>query len=43
MMVDCAGEYYGEAFQVFQGLPQGNPLSLTIYIVVVDVVVIHWV
>ena len=37
------GGYYGEAFKGVRGVTQGDPLSPTIFNVVVDVVVRHWV
>ena len=42
-MVARAGGYYGAAFKGDQGVTQGDLLSPTIFNVVVDVVVIHWV
>ena len=42
-MVARAGVYYGEAFKGARGVTQGDPLSPTIFDVVVDVVVRHWV
>ena len=42
-MVARAGGYYGTAFQVACGVTQGDPLSPTIFNVVVDAVVRHWV
>ena len=42
-MVARAGGYYGTAFGGERGVTQGDPLSLTIFNVVVDVVVWHWV
>ena len=42
-MVARVGGYYGEAFKEDQGVTQGDPLSPTIFNVVVDVVVRHWV
>ena len=42
-MVARAGVYYGEAFKGAWGVTQGDPLSSTIFNVVVDVVVRHWV
>ena len=38
-----AGGYYGEAFKGAQGMTQGDPLSPTIFNVVVDAVLRHWV
>ena len=37
-----AGRYYGAAFKGERGVTQGNPLSPTIFNVVVDAVVRHW-
>ena len=42
-MVARAGGYYGDTFKGARGVTQGNPLSPTIFNVVVDVVVRHWV
>ena len=42
-MVARAGGYYGEAFKGARGLTQGEPLLPTIFNVVVDAVVRHWV
>ena len=42
-MVARAGEYYGTGFKGERGVTQGDPLSPTIFNVVVDVVVRHWV
>ena len=42
-MVARAGGYYGEAFKGARGVTQGDPLSPTIFNVVVDAVVRHWV
>ena len=42
-MVARAGGYYGEDFKGARGVTQGNPLSPTIFNVVVDAVVCHWV
>ena len=42
-MVERAGGYYGDAFKGAQGVTQGEPLSPTIFNVVVDTVVRHWV
>ena len=41
-MVSRAGGYYGTVFQGARGLKQGDPLSPTIFNVVVDAVVRHW-
>ena len=40
-MVARAGGYYGSVFQGFRGVTQGNPLSPTIFNVVVDAVESH--
>ena len=37
-----AGSYYGKGFKGGRGVTQGNPLSPTIFNVVVDAVVRHW-
>ena len=42
-MVARAGGYYKTAFQGERGVTQGDPLSPTIFNVVVDAVVRHWV
>ena len=42
-MVARAGGYYGTSFGREGGVTQGNPLSPTIFNVVVDAVVRHWV
>ena len=42
-MVDRAGGYYRADFKGFQGVTQGDPLSLTIFNVVVNSVVSHWI
>ena len=42
-MVAREGSYYGTAFQGARGLTQEDPLSPTIFNVVVDAVVRHWV
>ena len=41
-MVASTGGYYGAAFKGARGVTQGYPLSPTIFNVVVDVVVRHW-
>ena len=41
-MVARAGGYYGAAFKGERGVTQGAPLSPTIFNVVVDAVVRHW-
>ena len=43
MMVARMGGYYGNAFKGERGVTQGNTLSPTIFNVVVDTVVRHWV
>ena len=42
-MIARAGGYYGTAFKGARGVTQGNPLSPTIFNVLVDVVFCHWV
>ena len=42
-MLARAGGYYGEAFKGARGDTQGDPLSPTIFNVVVDAVVSHWI
>ena len=42
-MVTRAGRYYGKAFKGVRGVTQGDPLSPTIFNVVVDAVVRHWI
>ena len=42
-MVARSGGYYSAAFTGYQGVTQGGPLSPTIFNVVVDVVLNHWV
>ena len=42
-MVARAGGYYAEAFKGARGVTQGDPLSPTIFNVVVDAVVRHWI
>ena len=42
-MVARAGGYYGEAFKGDRGVTHGDPLSPTIFNVVVDAVVRHWI
>ena len=41
-MAERAGGYYGTAFRGDRGVTQGDPLSPTIFNVVVDAVVRHW-
>ena len=43
VMVERAGGYCGADFKWAQGVMQGNPLSPTIFNVVVNAVVRHWV
>ena len=40
-MVARAGRYYGKGFKGGRGVTQGDPLSTTIFNVVVDAVVCH--
>ena len=42
-MVARAGGYYGDAFKGARSVMQGDPLPPTIFNVVVDAVVLHWV
>ena len=42
-MVARAGGYYGAGFKGDRGVMQGDPLYPTIFTVVVDAVVQHWV
>ena len=42
-MVDKAGSYYGTPFKVHRGITQGDPLYPTIFNMVVDAVIQHWV
>ena len=42
-MVERAGGCYGTSFKVERGVTQGNPLSPTIFNVVLDAAVCHWV
>ena len=42
-MVARAGGYYGEAFKGARGVTQGDPISPTIFNVVVDAFVRHWI
>ena len=42
-MVAREGGYYGESFKRARVVTQGDPLSPTIFNVVVDAVVCHWV
>ena len=42
-MAARAGGYYGKAFKGARGVTQGDPLSPTIFNVVVDAVVRHWI
>ena len=41
-MLARAGGYYGTGFKGERGVTQGDPLSSTIFNVVVDAVVRHW-
>ena len=42
-MVAKAGGYFGRPFKGYQGVTQGKPLSPTIFNVVVEAVIRHWV
>ena len=42
-MVACAGGYYGAQFQGFRRVTHGYPLSTTIFNVVVEAVINHWI
>ena len=42
-MVSRAGGYYGTYFKGYRGMTQWDPLSPTIFNVVVKLVVCHWV
>ena len=41
-MIARAGGYYGNSFKIFRGVTQGDPLSPTIFNMVVDSVVWLW-
>ena len=42
-MVSRAGGYYGEYFKGERGVTKGDPLSPTIFNVVAEAVVRHWI
>ena len=42
-MAARTGGYYGKAFKGARGVTQGDPLSPTIFNVVADAVVRHWI
>ena len=42
-MVDKAGRYFGRPFKGYRGVTQGKPLSPTIFNVVMDAFIRHWV
>ena len=42
-MVDMAGGYFDLPFKVYHGVTQGDPLSSTIFHVVVYSIIYHWV
>ena len=42
-MVAQSGGYYNDPFKNFRVVTQGDPLSPTIFYVVVDVVLRHWI
>ena len=41
-MLAKAGRYFGHQFKGYRGVTQGKPLSPTIFNVVVDAVIYHW-
>ena len=41
-IVARAGRYYGAPFKGSKGVTQGNPLSPTIFNMVLDTVICHW-
>ena len=42
-MAEKAGGHYGPVFQIHYGVSQGDPLSPTIFNMVIDAVIRHWV
>ena len=42
-MMARVGGYYGTPFKGYHGVTQGNPLSPTLFNVVVESVIHHWV
>ena len=42
-MVAKAGRYFGRLLKGYQGVTQGEPLYLIMFIVVVDALICHWV
>ena len=42
-MVTIVSRYYGPPFKGFQVVTQGDPLSLKLFNIVVDVVFSHWI
>ena len=42
-MVATAGRYFGILFKGYRGVTQGKPLSITLFSVVVDAIIHHWV
>ena len=41
-MVEKSGGYFRLSFKVYRGVTQGDPLSPTIFNMVVDAVIGHW-
>ena len=41
-MVEKSGGYFRLSFKVYRGVTQGDPLSPTIFNMVVDAVIWHW-
>ena len=41
-MVERASRYYGDTFNGFRGVTQGDPLSPKLFNIMLDVVIVHW-